>query len=121
MSLVACPSCHRHARLSEPRCPFCGSDLPTSPPPRRAPAGKIGRAAIIAASTGVVVTAAELSCSDGVIMAGDAYGVDVTFDISNDHVVAADAYGVLFDQAAPDADAEPDASDANVDDAPDAD
>lgn len=29
-SLVPCPSCSRHVRVSDARCPFCASALPTS-------------------------------------------------------------------------------------------
>lgn len=117
--LIACAACHRHARASEKKCPFCGASMPKAPPVRGTPAGKFGRAALVVATTTGVAGAIDLSgCSDGHnIIAGDAYGIAA--DVTLDHVTAADAYGIAFDSGpdAKDADAAPDAADA----APDAD
>jgi hypothetical protein len=50
--LFACPSCARHVRVTEDRCPFCGGRLPDSfpagPEPWRAPPARgLGRAGLI--------------------------------------------------------------------------
>lgn len=64
MTLLPCPSCQRHVREGEPRCPFCANELSTassSKSPARVP--RLPRAAmfLFAAST-AVATAAVAGC-----------------------------------------------------------
>jgi hypothetical protein len=107
--LIACPSCHRHARASEARCPFCGVAIPVAPRVRRRRAGTFGRAALIAASTTGVAAGSLGACSDQVIMGSDAYGIDVSIpDVHHD--------GPTLDV---EVDAPIDAADAGEDDATD--
>jgi hypothetical protein len=49
--LIPCPSCHRHHRVGEPVCPFCGTALPTgqSIPSSTTSLARMSRAALIAA------------------------------------------------------------------------
>jgi hypothetical protein len=109
--LIACTSCHRHARVSETRCPFCGAAMPKTAPARKSPAGKFGRAALVVASTAGIAAATDLAgCTNEVVVAGDAYGLpppDVTVDHQPDQIVAGDAYGLPADAFPP-----PDADDA---------
>jgi hypothetical protein len=52
MGLHPCPSCARHVRASEPRCPFCGVGLVLDPSATApATAARLGRAAIFAFRT----------------------------------------------------------------------
>ncbi|MCC7539105.1 MAG: hypothetical protein IT379_22980 [Deltaproteobacteria bacterium] len=47
-SLAACPSCSRHVRVAESRCPFCACvfDVALAPRPPHAVAGSLTRAAV---------------------------------------------------------------------------
>jgi hypothetical protein len=60
VALRPCPGCARHARVSEPACPFCGARLGeafrTFVPPR-APTTRLTRAALAALGAGGVVVA----------------------------------------------------------------
>jgi hypothetical protein len=52
-SLAPCPSCHRHVRGGEGRCPFCGEVIETRTPARlpaasAPPRGRLSRAAALA-------------------------------------------------------------------------
>ncbi len=64
--LVACRSCARHLRVSELRCPFCGSamdvDVRARPAPRP-PAMRLSRAALFALGTGGAVL--PVACGAG--------------------------------------------------------
>lgn len=117
--LIACTSCHRHMRTSEPECPFCHAPLPKGAPTRGTPVGRFGRAAIVVATTAGVAGAVDLAgCSDGPpIMAGDAYGL--AMDVKNDYITAADAYGIAPDVIPPfDAGSDAAAADADADATP---
>jgi len=53
--LRPCPSCARHARVSEDSCPFCGARFGASfraRPNLQAPTGRLTRAALLALSSG---------------------------------------------------------------------
>jgi hypothetical protein len=54
--LVACPACMRHIRVTEERCPFCGSDMPSSLREQETPApvGRLSRAALYALRAGAL-------------------------------------------------------------------
>lgn len=60
--LAACPHCARHVRVSEPACPFCRADLPSSfrqlPPPPSSPAKRLSRAALHALGVGALAATA---------------------------------------------------------------
>ena len=64
--LVACASCARHLRVTEPACPFCGADLPDAlrsrPAPAVATSTRLSRAAIFAMSTSAATLCAA-ACS----------------------------------------------------------
>jgi hypothetical protein len=62
-SLVACVSCARHLRVSEERCPFCGSSVAASAvaEPRLPPASRLGRAALYAFGVGALSVAAAVA------------------------------------------------------------
>ena len=49
-ALVACAACHRHARVAEPACPFCGASLAGlhSPAVRRVSRRELTRTAVFA-------------------------------------------------------------------------
>ncbi len=49
--LLACPSCARHVRATEPSCPFCASELPASfriVPAAKPPMARLSRGALYA-------------------------------------------------------------------------
>jgi|SRR5580692_5205875 hypothetical protein len=73
LALRPCPSCARHARVSETACPFCGARLGeafcTFAPPR-APAARLSRAALFAIGAAGFVGGAA-SCGSS---ASSAYG-----------------------------------------------
>lgn len=54
--LVACGACARHLRATEPACPFCGAALTEIPPEPPHPAGRFGRAALLAFGATVAAT-----------------------------------------------------------------
>src|SRR5690349_9880703 len=65
MSLVACPGCSRHIRISETSCPFCGAsvaDAMANALPRAIPAAGMSRAAMMAfaASLGAAACSSEM-------------------------------------------------------------
>jgi hypothetical protein len=70
LALRPCPSCARHARVSEPACPFCGARLGeafrTFVLPR-APTTRLSRAALVALGAGGVVVA----CGSGSVTGGE--------------------------------------------------
>jgi hypothetical protein len=58
--LAPCPGCHRHVRLDERACPFCGAALATAaPPPERTavPTQRLGRAALFAFGSAIATSA----------------------------------------------------------------
>jgi hypothetical protein len=64
--LRPCPTCGRHARVSEEACPFCGQrfdDAFRSPPTLQAPTRRLTRAAIFALGSGTAALAP--GCSTG--------------------------------------------------------
>jgi hypothetical protein len=73
--LRPCPGCERHVRRDEEACPFCRRKMASGEggPPRRWPAGRLGRAAImafgVAAATGG--TALAPACGDDGSPPGD--------------------------------------------------
>jgi len=116
--LIACDACHRHARVTENKCPFCGAAMPTRQPTRGTSAGRIGRAAlIVAGAAGAAVGAA--SCGDvPVIIAGDAYGLPPpdAADVAHDSpIIIGDAYGLPFDSGPDVGSSDADAGDASAD------
>ena len=115
--LIACSSCHRHARTSDVRCPFCGVEMPKTVPVRARAAGRFGRAALIVAGATGVAAVDLAGCGDKVIMAGDAYGADVSIpDVHSPFEDAAEASVMDASDAQSDAeDAAPDADDAAAD------
>jgi hypothetical protein len=55
--LAACPGCARHVRVSEPACPFCRAELPSSFRKVRAPPSpvkRLSRAALYALRMGAL-------------------------------------------------------------------
>lgn len=46
---VLCPSCSRHAKVHEVRCPFCGEDLDAARPSKGDPYRRMAAAAAVAA------------------------------------------------------------------------
>ena len=58
--LVSCPSCARHVRVADPRCPFCGASVVGVAPVRRALGRGLTRSAIL---LGTVLGAA--ACGGG--------------------------------------------------------
>lgn len=76
LSHVLCPSCRRHVRLDDPRCPFCAEALPTSLAPSGvAPGRRLGRAATFAFGA-AVATATTLACGDDSSAPPDAARLD---------------------------------------------
>lgn len=61
--LIPCPDCGRHARASEPECPFCAAPLPLDSSPPLIPRRRLGRAAIFAFG-GLALGAAAVGCGD---------------------------------------------------------
>jgi hypothetical protein len=59
--LRPCPSCARHARVSEPACPFCGGELGDAfrsvPSPRAPAVGRLSRAVLFALGAGGLTVA----------------------------------------------------------------
>jgi hypothetical protein len=100
--LKACPSCARHARISESRCPFCGSPLPGSfrtPPPVGQPARRLTRAALISlgAAAGAIGLLEACSSDDQAGQPGQDAGPDVVADAGPGVIVSfGDAYGIAF-------------------------
>jgi hypothetical protein len=105
--LVLCPSCTRHVRREEPRCPFCGAAVPEATRaaiPRVAPAG-LSRAKLYAfhaaMATGVAATACGATTAVGTDAAvpadasdgssADAGGQDATADTSTTGDTGSDA------------------------------
>jgi len=63
--LVPCPSCGRHVRASEARCPFCEAEQGAAPAPRPVPSGRLSRAATLAFGAMLGAAAATGCGSDG--------------------------------------------------------
>jgi hypothetical protein len=121
-TLVACPTCKRHARRTEERCPFCGvaispairsAKLPVPPP-------GLSRAKLYALHA-AIVTGVATSCGgtlahdagapdagadsppdsafqfgDGAVDAGPP---DVVADVHNDIIIPPPPYGCVFPEA----------------------
>lgn len=63
--LAACPSCARHVRTDEGRCPFCAAALPESfrgTPVVEAPSMRLSRAALYAVGVGALSLSAAQGC-----------------------------------------------------------
>lgn len=84
--LLACPACMRHVRVSELRCPFCGSDVPSSFREQEAPApiARLSRAALYALRAGALSMTAA-ACG-GAVAKGEGGG-------SNSSATVAPPYG----------------------------
>jgi hypothetical protein len=122
--LFACPSCARHVRVHEERCPFCGVTCPDAfassqvpvAPPRGLTRARMFRNALATAGVagGGVALAAALSCSSN--SSEPPYGAPPGYlDSGEDGLTSADLDGTPPNDAgdaAPDAgkDAAPDAS-----------
>lgn len=76
--LAPCPHCCRHARVTDPRCPFCGADFPGSFAQSAVPGatGRLSRAAAYAFGA----TLAVAGCGSSVGPA-DAEPTDVPADV----------------------------------------
>jgi len=77
--LGPCPACQRHVSTHEAACPFCAAALPESfrcQPARVAPAGRLSRAAMVAAGAALM----SVSCGSGIAL----YGVAIPPDASAD-------------------------------------
>lgn len=61
--LHPCPSCQRHARVTDDRCPFCDHALAFDDAPHALPARRLGRAALVAFGATLAVSLAATSCS----------------------------------------------------------
>jgi hypothetical protein len=78
MSLLACPECDRHIRLSEATCPFCDADVgaaAASFAPRPIPTERMSRAAMMAfaaASLGAAACGGDTTSSPGNLPLTDA-------------------------------------------------
>jgi|GEM_PF-1194559 len=59
--LSPCPQCSRHVRSDEVRCPFCDGALALDERPPPVPAGRIGRAALMAFGA-AIATASLAGC-----------------------------------------------------------
>jgi hypothetical protein len=66
-SLVPCPSCARHVRVTDARCPFCASALPNSLAQRAVPntTQRLTRAAAFAFTASLAVAGCSSSPSPG--------------------------------------------------------
>jgi hypothetical protein len=61
--LAPCPACHRHVRITEPTCPFCGDGLALAgTPPPVLPKGRLGRAATFAFGATLVGVTTVVAC-----------------------------------------------------------
>jgi hypothetical protein len=65
--LRPCEACARHVRADETRCPFCEAELGEAPAAPGSPAGRLGRAALMAVGVtlGVGVAAATVTSISG--------------------------------------------------------
>jgi hypothetical protein len=76
--LRACPSCARHARVSETACPFCGAAFDQafrSTPEPQGPRVRLARAALVAfGALGAGSLAATTACSSSTSAPEPAYG-----------------------------------------------
>jgi hypothetical protein len=87
-----CPTCARHVKQSESKCPFCGEKVPrANAPVARVVVGRLSRSALYAASAaGLAITAADCSSSSA------PYGVPaVTVPLSD--AAVGDASGDAID------------------------
>jgi hypothetical protein len=94
ISLVACPACVRHIRITEVRCPFCRAEVPASlqVPSALPPAARLSRAALYALRAGAL-SMTTVACG------------------GNDFTVAPPYGGSFVSDAGPgDAEASPDAA-----------
>jgi hypothetical protein len=107
-SLVVCPSCLRHVRVSETHCPFCAQPVPTdlAPRPRGPRRQYVGKGA-----TALALALAAVGCGDDVSQ--------VVTPVDAAAEAEAGPGDVSFDTAvAPDAPADTTASDVADDGAP---
>ena len=101
--LKACPSCARHARISESVCPFCGSALPASfrtPPPIGSPARRLTRAALLSLGAAAGAVGLLEACSGDDNGGGQSPGTDAGPGEAGHVISFADAYGIALDQTA---------------------
>jgi hypothetical protein len=49
MKVVLCPSCHRHVKAHDMRCPFCDTAMPATVRPRVAAAVAVGVGLVLGA------------------------------------------------------------------------
>jgi hypothetical protein len=119
--LIACPSCARHVRASEPSCPFCKASVVEAARafvPRKRPTERLGRAALYA--LGLSGATAAVACSSSV---QPLYGSPIAND-GGDHGDSGDEAGVgapmygAPGHPAPDAGGDDDASADADDDGP---
>lgn len=53
MSLIPCPSCHRHVRVGDASCPFCAASVPSDVRPVPSATTRLGRGALFAFAVSV--------------------------------------------------------------------
>ena len=85
MSLLCCPTCKRHARRTEERCPFCGVELPSELRRSKraaAPPQGLSRARLYAMHA-VIATGVAVSCG-GTTTPDDGGVTDAVADTSKD-------------------------------------
>jgi hypothetical protein len=71
-ALAPCPSCHRHVRIAESACPFCGATVALEPViSARIGAQRLGRAAIFTFGA-VAIASTSAGCSNAMTPASDA-------------------------------------------------
>ena len=102
-TLVACPTCKRHARRTEERCPFCGvaiSEAIRTAAPPTVPRG-LSRAKLYALHA-AIATGVASSCGGQVVGRDDAGGPDAVADAPRDVVLGFGDAGQAPDIGAPD-------------------
>jgi len=66
MALIPCPACRRHVYITETSCPFCSHELSgvAATAPRRAPVGRMSRAALVVLGMSSVACGGNAEQSD---------------------------------------------------------
>jgi hypothetical protein len=102
-----CPGCSRHVKRSDATCPFCGASASVKIGPTRTLAGRLSRAALLAAGamgTAVTTTACgakESSASDGRSVAAPDAGDASTTEPTDSSTASEDAPSLAAPYGAP--------------------